>query len=824
MTDGPRPRAVRRQGVSRGAALCLVVLCAAMGAPALHAQARPGDNNRAVQITQMVDELQRGSRLEDAEQLLDVALAELRAGPEMTAVLHIRRAETRRVRQDLEAMEQDLSRAEVLLAGTTDEDLMLCNVHGIRGDAALDQGLLGIAARHFSQERTLVEKERTAQGSAPLEWYHANVRSCRLMLAREDYVDLELAVSGWLEAPAYAHESVATQRAQLRLRLAMGLRELEQNRPGRSLVAEAMLEEVLNQVPSRERPGALLRLAELRLRENDLTGARERLRQAQEALAPSHTEGLGELQGDILLLAALQARTERLGGANAETLASHSRALDEQLDRFKQTWQQRPLRDGGYGPLQFGPILALLGERMALHLGAEPSEDSLAAALSEIMDVAALGSLARSLQATVPTLHQIREQVLRGDPDHGVLVYLPTPWTTHLFLLDTSNLHHFEVARDDIIEGARRDLARKLAMAPASQDRQRQSASAEALSHMLLPDDAWPILHGWSHWSIVGTDVLGEVPFELFPVQGGGLVGELFAVDRLPSLPVATALAQRATVGPVGGGVTLLVANTPPQAALALQQELAPTADAMTLLNNGDPARPSSALTPLPVSLADAEDLLNGHAPENRLVLRGADASFEALTNSASSPQPTRVWQIIAHGISDTSRELPMGLALAPGSADDDGLVWVESARDSSPPALVILTACRAGASPLRRGDPGAADLAGAFLKAGATAVIVSPYDLSLDAVMQLSQPLHEALAQGASPAEALRRARVVMAAEGDGNGAATWASLQVVGLGQQPVLPPAPKTDSSLWWLYGAPVALAVALLARGSRRRQAA
>jgi hypothetical protein len=97
---------------------------------------------------------------------------------------------------------------------------------------------------------------------------------------------------------------------------------------------------------------------------------------------------------------------------------------------------------------------------------------------------------------------------------------------------------------------------------------------------------------------------------------------------------------------------------------------------------------------------------------------------------------------------------------------------------------LVVLAGCRLAKGPNRSGDS-PANLGGAFLLGGATAVVQSRFALPLHRVRTLLVDLLAALAQGDSPAESLRRARA--AANSDSDPLDVWRTgvLQVQGCGQ---------------------------------------
>ena len=95
----------------------------------------------------------------------------------------------------------------------------------------------------------------------------------------------------------------------------------------------------------------------------------------------------------------------------------------------------------------------------------------------------------------------------------------------------------------------------------------------------------------------------------------------------------------------------------------------------------------------------------------------------------------------------------------------------------------LALAACSSSASNMTR-PGGLTGLASAFLVAGVGGVIGSLWDVEDAGSAQLMVALHEALAAGDPPAEALRSAqlRLIASDVSGGGGPAVWAAFQFVG------------------------------------------
>ena len=134
---------------------------------------------------------------------------------------------------------------------------------------------------------------------------------------------------------------------------------------------------------------------------------------------------------------------------------------------------------------------------------------------------------------------------------------------------------------------------------------------------------------------------------------------------------------------------------------------------------------------------------------------------------------------------------LAAALALAPtivdGELRDAGIVGAAELVGIPLPPLVIVTACGAGRGPQRWGEDLGSGLAGPLLAAGAQAVVIASGPLEYKAALALSETFHGALVDGASPAEALRRARIALARDPDRSHPA-HVRLRVVGRGHAPL------------------------------------
>jgi hypothetical protein len=204
------------------------------------------------------------------------------------------------------------------------------------------------------------------------------------------------------------------------------------------------------------------------------------------------------------------------------------------------------------------------------------------------------------------------------------------------------------------------------------------------------------------------------------------------------------------------------------------------------LLEGGSPQRDSAAQPALERGVFAA--MLQPYAHTD--ILLDERATLPAVRTSKAAT----ITQFVAHGVRGDGTPSTAGIALAP-SALDTGFLGHDllSQWHSSP--LVIVSACGAGRTQRRAGEDDVVSTLGhAFFAGGAHTVIQSMADLRLQSHLRLLQVLHQALAEGAATAAALRDARRTLAATEDLATRLQHATLQVSGLGHLPVIEAAGK------------------------------
>ena len=271
--------------------------------------------------------------------------------------------------------------------------------------------------------------------------------------------------------------------------------------------------------------------------------------------------------------------------------------------------------------------------------------------------------------------------------------------------------------------------------------------------------------------TLAGDAFRTAIPFEVLPLEEQ-VLGMSAAVEHLPSLSLGLLLAQRVS---------------PP---------MPPAHDAL-LMASGTNASKAGGKVAGPVPPEALQSIAEQYGPREARLLVNEDATLAMVRRRSGAAQ---VLQFLTHGRYDASRERAACLLLTPESGANDGYVGANeiegiaagtAALDA--PAVVLLTACGSGRAPLRLGDGGASDLAGAFFLASTRTrcVLTSSFDLEVEATRRLSVAFHRVLRAGAGPAEALRQARVDLAADELLADPFYHSLVRVVGMGHAPVFEP---------------------------------
>ena len=266
---------------------------------------------------------------------------------------------------------------------------------------------------------------------------------------------------------------------------------------------------------------------------------------------------------------------------------------------------------------------------------------------------------------------------------------------------------------------------------------------------------------GYRKITVVADDILQRVPFAaLSDPKSHSFLIENYSISMAPSARVFAATPNRVSV----------LANAP-----------------STVLAFANPTAPSDRFSRLPL-LKGAEReaaAITAIFPASK-VFTGDDATASRLLTLAPS------YDIIhfgGHAIISPDEPARSALICASSSNRDGVVTSKEIARMRfRSTRLVVLAAC----STLRGRNAaveGVSSLATAFLVAGVPSVLGTLWDLDDQAAAPLVKEIYQAIANGASPADAVRSAQIkaIQTSDPDSRAARQWAAFVLMGVSERP-------------------------------------
>ncbi len=660
---------------------------------------------------------------------------------------------------------------------------------GLRGSLWLEIGLKDRAAVCFARERELID---AATGVEADDLLAAKLHGISLGLLRGDSRGV------FVEAARLADEDplIAARprwRASVRGAAARAAAQLARTDPSIAGDARERLRAAADDpdVHPRERAALLLRMAEIDLRGGLHAAAEALLDAAETALAdcpPNAPE-----RGDV---AALRARRAISAGAERAVCEALRSDLRVHLAREAEEWAHLPLRGGGHAWLEPDRRRALLVELLRL----EERLDGPEAVLAAWLEIEHPNALVRALDAPRTDLRALREAFLVAG--QGSLVWCIGPESGVLIAFDSERVLSAPLEPGIRLAAACRRWLARLGTGDGPD-------VAREVRDLLLPGPVLARLEGWTGATLLGLDALGEVPLALLTGASGERLGESHALDVLPALSLGPHLARAAAADVARDRDLLFVAATRPS----------PRATGRV-----------GMLEAFEFGPRDRTRVLAVHGPDRSTLLEGPGATRSALL--ALRWQTFDAMCFLGHGALDPARERPAVLVFSadPSAADaSHDLLGCEEVESAAAPPAVFLLCCRGASGPSRRGEGLPANLAGAWLRAGARTVVHSHADLPVDTGVALAHALLEGAANRLPAAEALRRARVHLLEQG--HAPQVLGRVEVVGLGHRPPLgpptaiaPPQPAAGSgkhASHWLPAAAVGVLVLLCIVLVRRR---
>ncbi len=690
------------------------------------------------------------------------------------------------VLRETQRWEEAFARLDALLpriASTGNPDLYESFVYGERASLYLLYGLVDLATLWHERQREVLGPWQSAIR-------HADFIEANLLLAREEYERLDQRVSEMLEDERnYPRTSV--ERGRLLVRA--GLARMALARGDRSFLAAA--EEALSQaleirLEPFEYRRAHLGLGEGAVLAGDAARAQGHIERAlSEEVSPPPP--LIHAIGWTLRASLARGADESLDARNS--LESALTGLEEAYLGFLESWRRLPLRPGGFGFFQYVDNRRILSELMVLTEALQPGEPGRRAAFQYLLSAQDLNSLVRSIRKSpeASTIDEIRAELCPSG--QGFLVYLPSTERSHLFLLDGEHLDHFLLASDHVLKKPQERLIQRYLRPPPRDGEARELFRRgrrdcfEENARLLLPDEARARIRNWTHLTVIGYDLTPLLPFEDLPLEDGVRLGDRCAVGYLNALSTGLVLARRR-------------AEAPSRAA-------DDTAAEIWMLSNPRPHETYSArfsLQDLPLDAVAAREMTAAYAGRKTRFLHGPEVRPEALLSAPLGR--AKVLQIVAHGAADLEQERPAMLLLSGPTAEDSLLRCADVDRIQSP-ELVALTACSTARGPSREGDGGAADFEGAFLAAGASCVVLSPYPVEFHSSRRLMRIFHRELARGAAPSEALQRARSELRDDPRFAEMHLTSLIRACGLAHVAIFESPPPAAFDLRWLLALPV-----------------
>lgn len=561
------------------------------------------------------------------------------------------------------------------------------------------------------------------------------------------------------ESGAEAKSPEGQLRAELRLRLGLAKLELGALQPERRTEATDDLEAAWRDLEdSIERFHCETHLAFAGLLEDDEVETAKWLQRARaRAEQTEHTDY------DVGFLAALEARLELKRGGDAVLLGQHADELGARLERMLERASSAPPRPGGLAFLRYSRRRFVVGTLMELAMKLDPAGGK-EEALRTLHRVRREGTLVRRLAQGASDFERARAPVTGANG--GALIFFVGRDRSHVFALEPAQITHAPLDGEWSLRAAVQELDRHLLQNPHKLDEKRRKARRRALdtaranlSTALFPEAIRERVREWETVTIIGTDLLGEPDFECLSI-GDGDLGLSKPLTYLTSLAEGLSLATRAHP-----------TRDPEEHALTLVADV--------------PLAEHRLLQPLPLSREGAVSLAGPFGERTRYLL-GERATHSRISEAGARGE---LLVFLTHGDRDPLSERASRILIA-ATGDDDTLSCdeVEALRV---PRTVFLGVCGSGRGPAREGAGPVSHLGGALLFAGANAVVLSDSDLSYTPTRLMTQSFLRAMGAGASPAEAMRRARATLV-EADWSDPHDYALMRVIGLGhaRAPVAP----------------------------------
>lgn len=666
---------------------------------------------------------------ERALQLLDQALE---AEPSYAFDVAVQRADIHTYRGETDAA----ARCRQMARSSAKSDVEHLRIDVMDADVTLRLGLVDAASGALRSARARLDKIESS-GGADVSYDKKRYLVCEL-----DYrVALDDA------------ESVRDTAAQLlslcspmevfwqRARLAQVVSGIES---GTRDAAIAELESLLRDAAPAHKPTVVLFLLEQMMvagREAEAVAVAEQWRGGRSLLDLALFELVGI--GCVVL------RPAGIRAMSSTGLGEWLTALDAVWARLVRPWQSAAPEQAGVAFLRMRERRSLLSLWMRTRM-AVGGDMAARDCLQRYLEVEAMGSLAKRLGVEAPEVNDVARSL--GADGAVAIAYMPSYVGSFVFVVRDAKVAAHEISPDRDWLPAIGRIQRVLGAPDLPADMAQFESDRQMLAAQVLTAPIVDAIADASLVTIAGRELCLGLRLECLPFRGESL-GTAKAIANVPSMVVAAHL-QRRGLHEADADVELL---------------------AGTKLADADAKRWSMA--PIDVSASDLAACFA--AVDDRAVRIRRDATVDDLLRSGGSRD---LLCVLAHGIFDGEQARAAGFLLG-GVAERSGAVFgrdlVQGALQTN---VVFLGVCGANRGAVKRGDDGVQRLSAACIEAGARAVLVAETDLRLDDCLSSVSVVTDALAAGASVAEAARLARTQIASHVSHPG--RWAAVCVEGLG----------------------------------------
>ncbi len=409
-----------------------------------------------------------------------------------------------------------------------------------------------------------------------------------------------------------------------------------------------------------------------------------------------------------------------------------------------------------------------------------------------------------ALVPTVPLTANAMQQLL--DSETALLHYSLGESRGYLWVVTSEAIDGFVLPPRVEIEALARRL-REAWSTVGSTSTEAESALARSLAETLL-GPAIDRLQG-NRLAVIADGALHYIPFAGLPIPGDAdrRLVERFEIVRVPSAAVLSTHRRASGPGPRPTKVTVIADPVFELAdpRLAGLESLAPGTVISTeaTRNSRHPSgEPETSVTRsaapfdspglwlrgdfgrLPGTRLEAEAITAHVAPEQVRIALDFDASRDAVTGDLTT---STIVHFATHAVVDSGHPELSGLVLSQLTADGrrrtDGILRLPDIyRLDLEADLVVLSGCRTGLGRELRGE-GLQGLTGGFFYAGARRVMASLWSVADRATAELMRHFYRShLADGDSPATALRRAQLTLAADRRFQDPYFWAAFVLHG------------------------------------------